>query len=357
MKILQISYSLSSGGAERLVVDLSNELSKTNEVHLLTISDDNVGENGFYKSHLSKNVNYLCAKEIRGYSLKKIIRINQIVKNIAPDIVHFQGVNICLFFLPIIFFYKKPKYIETLHNKAEIIFRRKRSYIMKLIYKFNLVHLVTISHENKRSLKRVCKIYNTSLIYNGRSFPIKSTLSEQVKNEIDFLKKKQEDIVFIHIGRFSHQKNQEMLIDVFNRLKEDNISYILLIFGDGFNTKEGKELQLKANNCIHFFEPKLNIQDYLYYSDAFCLSSLYEGMPISLIEALACECIPICTPTSGVIDVLKNKSTGYISIDFTDKSYYNTIKYFIKDKSNIKLSKLSNLYLNKFSIKKCTDFS
>ena len=42
MKILQISFSLSSGGAERFVVDLSNELGKTNDVTLLTLKDDKV---------------------------------------------------------------------------------------------------------------------------------------------------------------------------------------------------------------------------------------------------------------------------------------------------------------------------
>ena len=40
MKILYITYSLSSGGAERFVVDLSNELSSTCDVVLLTLKDD-----------------------------------------------------------------------------------------------------------------------------------------------------------------------------------------------------------------------------------------------------------------------------------------------------------------------------
>ena len=51
MKILQIIFSLSSGGAERFVVDLSNELSKTNDVTLLTLKDDKVDVEvrNFYK--------------------------------------------------------------------------------------------------------------------------------------------------------------------------------------------------------------------------------------------------------------------------------------------------------------------
>lgn len=60
MKILQISISLSSGGLERFVVDLSNELGKTNDVTLLTLKDDkqNPQQSQFYKFDLSDKVKY-----------------------------------------------------------------------------------------------------------------------------------------------------------------------------------------------------------------------------------------------------------------------------------------------------------
>lgn len=55
MKILEVTFSLSSGGAERFVVDLSNELSRTNDVTLLTLKDDQVDPDRrqFYKFDLS----------------------------------------------------------------------------------------------------------------------------------------------------------------------------------------------------------------------------------------------------------------------------------------------------------------
>ena len=61
MKILEIITHLGSGGAERFVVDLSNELAKSNEVTLMTILDDKVdAENrNFCRFSLSKNVKYV----------------------------------------------------------------------------------------------------------------------------------------------------------------------------------------------------------------------------------------------------------------------------------------------------------
>ena len=60
MKILEIITSLSSGGGERFVVDLCNELStfQTCEVELLTIKDDTLHDYGFYKNELSQSVKY-----------------------------------------------------------------------------------------------------------------------------------------------------------------------------------------------------------------------------------------------------------------------------------------------------------
>jgi hypothetical protein len=65
MKILEIITSLSSGGGERFVVDLCNELStfQTCEVELLTIKDDTLHDYGFYKNELSQSVKYTCLKE------------------------------------------------------------------------------------------------------------------------------------------------------------------------------------------------------------------------------------------------------------------------------------------------------
>ena len=61
MKILQITFSLSFGGLERFIVDLSNELGKTNDVTLLTLKDDKVNpqQSQFYKFDVSDKVKYV----------------------------------------------------------------------------------------------------------------------------------------------------------------------------------------------------------------------------------------------------------------------------------------------------------
>lgn len=352
MKILQITYSLSSGGAERFVVDLSNELSKTHEVHLVAILDDEVGENGFYREEISNKVKYRSLKHTRGFSFLKLISLYKIVREIDPDIVHFQGVNIIFFFLHVILFDRRPKYIETLHSKADVIFTLKRlSFITKLIYRSGLVHLCTISKANQESVERVCGIYDTTLVYNARALPLVSDGFESVKREIETFKKSNADKVFIHIGRFSELKNQEMLVRAFNSLDKKGYDFTLLIFGSGFD--EALDLKKIACHRIHFLGVKHNITDYLMCADAFCLTSLVEGMPISLIEALYCGCYPICTPVSGPIDVIQDAHIGMLSSSFDEKSYIKVLELFLHRNDGVNREKLRQFALSMFSIEGC----
>ena len=81
MKILEIMYTLSAGGAERFVVDISNELSKDkdNEVVLVTIVDDKQGNNKHYYTELLPTVKYRCLGCKSGLSLSSFYRVFRII--------------------------------------------------------------------------------------------------------------------------------------------------------------------------------------------------------------------------------------------------------------------------------------
>jgi glycosyltransferase involved in cell wall biosynthesis len=354
MKIIQIIFGLSSGGAERLVVDLSNELVKEHEVILLTLKDDRIDNNDFYLPELSKNVEYINAGIKKGLSLKEAFFLYKTIKSVKPDIVHFHLTNVVFYIIFSILFYRKPKYIETLHIKADKMVTSKIQIQIKYwLYRLKLIKVCTISNDNQKSFVDFFKVKDSALIYNGRSKPLPSEKINTVKYEIENLKKTPEDIVFLHIGRCAEQKNQKMLISVFNRLNAEGVNFVLLIIGDQFDSELGAELKTLACRRIHFLGTKLNIPDYYLNADGFCLSSIFEGMPITLIEAFACGCIPICTPISGAIDIIDNQITGFISNDTNEESYYQSIISFIRQRSIIDKSSLVKYYENNLSISNC----
>jgi glycosyltransferase involved in cell wall biosynthesis len=364
MKILQFVYSLGAGGAERFVLDLTNELAENNETVIFTLRDSTIGNNGFYLPDISKNVKYVDLKIKEGFKPSLVWRFYKILKSEKPDIVHCHLNLVNYFFLLSIVFRKKIRFIYTIHNAAESEVKFQHAAPTKLkfaieraVRKFFFRHRffipVAISAETKSSYQEYYKLKDVLVIYNGRKFSGKSKEYESVVNEIEALKSTPRSLVFCHIARYHEQKNQKMLVSVFNTLRKEGNDIILLIIGDEFNS--APELKASAMDHIHFLGIRSNATDYLYASDAFCLSSIYEGMPISLIEAFACACIPICTPVGGCINTIENGITGYLSKSVSEADYLEAIKQFIGSRLTIDKENLIKIYHDRFSIEQCTD--
>ena len=349
MKILQINYNLGAGGAERFVVDLSNELSKNNEVVVCTILDDKNIKNTFHKQFLSKKIRYINLGCKTGLCLQSVKGIIEVIKKEKPDVVHGHQVSPLLIIPSVIF--PKIRFVTTLHNLAEkcLSFPCEK-FINRYLFKHKKIIPVTISDICYDSFVELYNIKDAYKIDNGRTLPVKTLKYESVRQEIESYKKHPDDLVFIHVARFCPQKNQKLLIDVFNKLSDNGL--ILIVLGEKFDTV-GKYLKDLSKNHIYFLGAKNNVADYLLNSDFFCLTSLWEGLPISLLEAIACKVIPICTPVGGIPNVVTDGVTGFLSKDCDYSSYLETVIRAIKLKKNINRDLLKEEYLKYFSMECC----
>ena len=140
------------------------------------------------------------------------------------------------------------------------------------------------------------------------------------------------------------------MIESFNRIRQEGYDAILLIIGDGFNEGEGRKLKEQACDAIHFLGLKSNVGDYLMCADAFCLSSIYEGLPISLLEAMACGVVPICTKVGGIPDVIEDGKTGILS-DVDTSAYTEAMERFFS--THIDKSLIQECYRMRFSMEAC----
>lgn len=345
-------YSLIPGGAERLVVDLANELAENNELKLFVLRDEINKHNSFYKADISKKVTYLNLKIREGFKPHLSWTFYKLLKKEQPDIVHCHLNLICYFFLSALLLHKRIRFVYTIHTSVEKeLINKFGGLIPKFFFKRNFIFPVAVSNETKKSYEAFYKLDNASIIYNGRDTISKSDGYKEVQKEINALKPNSSTLVFCHVGRFCEQKNHEMLISVFNKLRQNGYDVILLIVG--FSQKSARKLKTIANDHIHFLGLKKNTGDYLYASDAFCLSSISEGMPITLIEAFACGCIPICTPVGGSIDLIKHRETGFLSRTTSEEDYLEAIIQFIKHGKEIDKNRLVKFYDENFTIEHC----
>lgn len=327
MKIIEIIPQLSSGGAERFTVDLCNELTKSHDLILMVFHPLN--NSGFYKDELFSNVRLIEMNKKKGFDLLFIFRIRKLIKELKPDIVHthLRGIEYLLFSALIM--NKKVKFFHTVHNAAE---KECGNLISRLIRKISfhtgLIKPITISPESEKSFEAFYRKPATMII-NGRNVPAELNISKAVANEFMGYRRTKHTRVLVQLARIDPVKRQDMMARVARKLKEEGYDFTVLMIG-GVRVEEVKKKVL-AENCewVLMLGEKHNPLEYLKMADAFCLCSTYEGMPISLIEALGMGTIPICTPVGGIVDVIMNGYNGFLADNISEEAYYQALKCFL----------------------------
>ncbi len=354
MKILEIVPQLSSGGAERFVVDLCNELVKQNDVVLLLFFD--LKKFGFYYQDLSSKVQIKCLNKKRGLSLGLSSMLLKKIKIINPDIVHIHLTAIT-YMMPSIFFYRKCKYFMTIHSAADkeaggII----GTIIRRISFKNQLVTPITISEESRKSFRTYYK-KDAPVIFNGRDIPVTIDVSKAVLQEVNQYKKDSRTKIIINLARINVVKRQTMLAKVAFSLYNEGYNFSILMIGNDKNEELVKEI--RSYNCpaVHILGERHNPMEYLSLADAYCLCSSFEGMPISLIEALGVGAIPICTPVGGIVDVIKDGVNGFLADNLSEEALYVVLKHFLET-PNEELQKMKKRALDSykpFSMKACAE--
>lgn len=121
-----------------------------------------------------------------------------------------------------------------------------------------------------------------------------------------------------------------MMARVANRLYSEGYDFSLLFIGSTENKPIVDEVKSMMPPCAHILGERSNPVEYLKAADAFALSSLFEGMPISLLEALAVGAIPVCTPVGGIPNAVIDGENGFLSTDNKEASYYEAMKRFLE---------------------------
>lgn len=353
-KIVEVIPQLNSGGAERFVVDLCNEMIKYHDITLIVLFP--LETHGFYLNEINSRIKIISLNKKTGKSLNLLFRLYHIIKNEKANIVHTHLNSFYYCAYAMMRLIGEVKFFHTIHNDAYQEAPGKFGVKVKKLFLIRkLFTPITISKSSNKSFSEVYNI-KAALVYNGRNLNFADFSDCKVINYINDLKTNKQTKILINVARISKQKNQILLVDSVIELNKIGYDIHLIILGSHLDNGILNKIKNFKSDKIHLLGERNNVIDFVRIADGFCLSSLHEGLPISLIESMAVGTIPICTPAGGIKDILDTIKDGFMSKDFTKEGYIKTLKKFLNtSEDDLKVRKSNCIKKSKdLSIENCS---
>ena len=377
MKICFLMDSVNTlGGAQKCTITLANKLIKENNITI--ICTDDISEN--------EKIYHLIDKKIKIVSIKWYSTINSIL-NIWTKLFVFINNNTNLLLkkkklLTYIYYKKSNKKIKELQkyiddNKFDCIVGvgAIHTMILSLLKKNNNEKFIGWQHSTTERYFRLkgqflwhqdC-IFNDALknlddyvvltdfdktkikeYFNFDAIKISNPLSLECSMNIN----KNREKIILAVGRYNKVKGYDMLIRAFEIFSKTNQDYILRIVGDGPERNNLQELSEKLNlqEKIQFSGMSNNVIDEYMKADFFALSSLVEGFPMVLLEAMECG-LPIVAFDLPCVHEILNDQCGYIVEYMNIEALADAMLKLasIQDKKNIRNA--CHEQANKFKVK------
>lgn len=340
-RIVYTIGTLLTGGAEVFVVNLIKNLNK--EIYNIDLIVLDKKNNTFLEAEVERlGINVWYLNKPPGFSLKTYFLISKVLRKIKPNIIH-GNIGGIIYALAYLFFHKNVKAVHTIHTSARIEFGKVKRLILKCFYLRKRIIPVVLSNNSFDEFIDTYKI-NKNYVYvinNGIDVDRFACLRNFYK----------EEITIGHVGRFEEVKNHKLIVSIFEKLNIKGYGVSLRLVGKGSLFKKIQERLMNKN--VEFVLETAKIEEELEKIDIFLFPSLYEGLPLSLIEAMASGCVIVASSVGGINDLIVDGKNGYKIKNYDVDEYVKIIEMLINDRNLMETISLNNkLDVQKYSIKK-----
>lgn len=299
--ILFFTRTMKLGGTENVVLQLC-EIFKplVNRIVVCSCGGVNVDKLN------NMGIKHYAIPDIESKSVSTLITVSKIVSRIVKDekitIIHTHH-RMAAFYVSLLGLYKKCKFLNTSHNT----FTNKK-WLTQFAYKH--AKLIACGEMVKKNLTEVFGLQNVTVVHNSvKPFEGKILLDETIKkfhNEGCF--------VIGNVGRLSEQKGMKFFINAVPKILKEHPNARFLLIGSGEDETELRNItnNLEIEDKVLFLGYRTDIQNLMSQLDLVVLSSLWEGFPLTPIEAFSVGKTIVATAVDGTVEIVKDGVNGLL---------------------------------------------
>ncbi|CQD44317.1 glycosyltransferase [Yersinia mollaretii] len=310
MKILYVITGLGVGGAEKQTILIANRMFKAgHDIMIISLTGK-----AFVKPNKGIDLKNLEIKKNIFSLVNGLFKVKKIIKSFEPDIVHSHMYHANIFSRLSKLIVKIPVLICTAHNTNE------GSIMRMLTYRWTdkLASLSTnVSKDAVNAFVRKKASSPNRMIVMPNGIDVSKfefSLTDRVSKRQE-LNLTPDMPMLLSVGRLTEAKDYPNLLNAYSLLlKADSHQNVPLLFivgsGELHSHLSSMTSQLGIEKYVRFLGLRDDIRELMCAADIFVLSSEWEGFPLVITEAMACEKLIVATDSGGINEALGEY--GYI---------------------------------------------
>lgn len=252
-------------------------------------------------------------------SILSLIKTYLLLKKVSPAILHTHGGTAGFYGRVAAVFNFKCVVIHTYHGIHYLNFNKplqKRIYasIDKFLLKFTNCTICVAKNDFEIGLNAgIVRKEKAVVIHNGIEIDKFSLLDKKIDNEPK-LRADDDSLIVGSVGRLHYQKGYEYLIEASKTVLENypNVKFVLIGDGELRDSLDSFAKKIGVDNNFVFLGNRTDIPELLTQIDIFVLPSLWEGLPLVLLEAMAAKKPIVATDVNGIVEIIESEKEGIL---------------------------------------------
>lgn len=310
-KVMQLTRSLNVGGLEKLVALFARKLDpKTFEVSVCCLL-----RKGFFADELEKDgvkIHLIKDEDTASESRFLFLKLARLLRKERPDILHTHNTHPMIDGTLAGRMARVPIIVHTDHARS-FPDRTKYMVIENILSRF--VHrIVAVSEFSKQQLVHFEKIKpaKIAVIANGVNFARRQYDRSVLKRAFGVAGASP---IIGAVSRLTEQKGTKYLIAAMPAILRAYPGAVLMVVGDGVLRhdleEQVQELQIESN--VRFYGYQKEVEKYIQAMDLLVSPSIWEGMPLGILEVMQCGKPIVATRVGGVPEVVEDGVTGILT--------------------------------------------